>query len=150
MVAGDSTVTVLGTAFSVRKRDNGTDVAVQRGHVAVETPEAASPAHVELTAGQSLSLSAGAASRGTIKPDRVASWREGVAIVNDQPIGDVIDRLRPWYKGYIIGRGAGLKDRRVSGIYDLRNPDLALEALTRAHKVTVSQVTPWLRIVTVG
>jgi len=150
VVAGDSTVTVLGTAFSVRKRDNGTDVAVQRGHVAVETPEAASPAHVELTAGQSLSLSAGAASRGTIKPDRVASWREGVAIVNDQPIGDVIDRLRPWYKGYIIGRGAGLKDRRVSGIYDLRNPDLALEALTRAHKVTVSQVTPWLRIVTVG
>lgn len=148
--AGDSTVTVLGTAFSVRKTDDGTDVAVQRGHVAVETPRATPPARVDLIAGQALSVSAGVATRGTIRPDRVASWREGVAIVNDQPIGDVIDRLRPWYKGYIIAKGAGLKDRRVSGIYDLRDPDAALEALTRAHRVTVSQLSPWLRIVTVG
>lgn len=150
VVAGDSTVTVLGTAFSVRKTENGTDVAVQRGRVAVTTPDAAQPSRVELVAGQSLALSEGVATRGTIRLDRVASWREGVAIVNDQPIGNVIDRLRPWYKGYIIARGAGLKDRRVSGIYDLRDPDLALEALTRAHKVTVSQVSPWLRIVTVS
>jgi len=149
VVAGDSTVTVLGTAFSVRKTEGGTDVAVQRGRVAVTTPDAASPARIELVAGQSLALSGGVATQGTIRPDRVANWREGVAIVNDQPIGNVIDGLRPWYKGYIIARGAGLKDRRVSGIYDLRDPDLALKALTRAHKVTVSQVSPWLRIVTV-
>lgn len=150
VIAGDSTVTVLGTAFSVRKKESGTDVAVQRGRVAVTTPDAAPPARVELVAGQSLALSEGVATRDTIRPDRVANWREGMAIVNDQPIGNVIDRLRPWYKGYIMARGAGLKDRRVSGIYDLRDPDRALEALTRAHKVRVSRVSPWLRIVTVN
>ncbi|MEG3150987.1 FecR domain-containing protein [Sphingomonas sp. ZT3P38] len=149
VVTQNSTVTVLGTAFSVRKTDSGTDVAVQRGRVAVTSPEAGRAVRVELIPGQSVSLSGGVATRGTLRPDRIASWRDGVAIVNDQPIGDVIDRLRPWYKGYIVARGAGLKDRRVSGIYDLRDPDLALEALARAHKVTFSQVSPWLRIVTV-
>lgn len=148
VMAGDSTVTVLGTAFSVRRKEPGTDVAVQRGRVAVATRDGTQ--RIELVAGQSLSLSADAATRGAIRPDRVASWRDGVAIVNDQSIGEVIDRIRPWYGGYIIARGPGLQSRRVSGIYDLRHADRALEALARAHKVTVSQVSPWLRIVTVG
>ena len=150
VVAGDSQVTVLGTAFSVEKIGSNTAVAVQRGRVAVETRDAASPRRVVLIAGQSVWISEGTASRSTIRSDRVASWREGVAIVNDQPIGDVIDQLRPWYKGYIVARGSGLKNRRVSGVYDLRDPDLALEALRRAHNVTISRVSPWLRIVTVG
>ncbi|SFG34286.1 FecR family protein [Novosphingobium sp. CF614] len=149
VMAGDSSVTVLGTAFSVRLTDAGTDVAVQRGRVAVTSDRARSD-RVELVAGQSLTVVEGEAIRGAIRPDRVASWRDGVAIVNDLPIGDVIDRIRPWYGGYIIAKGPGLRDRRVSGIYDLHDPDLALKALTRAHKVTVSQVSPWLRIVTVG
>lgn len=149
VMAGDSSVTVLGTAFSVRVTDGGTDVAVQRGHVAVTSGSARS-SRVELVAGQSLTVVGGEPIRGAIRPDRVASWRDGVAIVNDLPIGEVIDRIRPWYGGYIIARGPGLRDRRVSGIYDLRDPDLALKALMRAHKVTVSHVSPWLRIVTVG
>jgi transmembrane sensor len=149
VMAGDSTVTVLGTAFSVRMTDAGTDVAVERGHVAV-TSDGARSGREELVAGQSLSVSDSAATRGAIRPDRVASWREGIAIVDDLPIGDVINRIRPWYGGYIIARGPGLKDLRVSGIYDLRDPDLALKALMRAHKVTVSRISPWLRIVTVG
>lgn len=148
VMAGDSTVTVLGTAFSVRRKEPGTDMAVQRGRVAVAKPDGTQ--RIELAAGQSLSLSAVEATRGAIRPDRVASWRDGVAIVNDQSIGEVIDRIRPWYGGYIIARGPGLHSRRVSGIYDLRHSDRALEALARAHKVTVSQVSPWLRIVTVG
>lgn len=150
VMVGDSTVTVLGTAFSVRKKDAGADVAVQRGRVAVTRPDGAGSARVELVAGQSLSVSEGVATRGAVRPDQVASWREGVAIVNDLPIGEVIDRISPWYKGYIIARGPGLKRRRVSGIYDLRDPDQTLAALARAHKVTVSQVSPWLRVVTVG
>jgi Fe2+-dicitrate sensor, membrane component len=147
--AGDNTVTVLGTAFSVRKTDSGTDVAVERGRVAVTASDGMRSDRVELVAGQSVSTDGTVVTRGTVRPDRVASWRDGIAIVNDLPVGDMIDQLRPWYKGYIIARGPGLSDRHVSGIYDLRDPDLALKALAEAHKVTVSRVSPWLRIVTV-
>lgn len=150
VAAGESTVTVLGTAFSVRQIDSGAEVAVQRGRVAVMPPRGVEPARIELTAGQSVSVgSAGEAARGEIRPDHVASWREGVAIVNDQPIGNVIDLLRPWYEGYILARGPGLETRHVSGLYDLRDPDRALEALARVQNVTVTRVSPWLRIVTI-
>lgn len=150
VVTGASTVTVLGTAFSVRKTGKTTDVAVERGRVAVAPPEGTGSNAVMLVAGQSLSMdAAGKAMRGRIRPDRVAVWREGIAIVNDQPIAEVIDRIRPWYRGYILVRGAALQDRRVSGIYDLRHPDQALEALTRAHHVRVAEASPWMRIVTI-
>lgn len=149
--AGDHTVTDVGTAFSVRRLAGRTDVAVQRGRVAVNGSDGTGPDGIELAAGQSLSLSQeGEAIRDEIRPDRVASWREGLAIIDDEPIADVIDRIRPWYGGFIIARGPGLQDRRLSGIYDLRDPDLALKALTRVQKVRVSKVSPWLRIVTVG
>ncbi|MBF7014332.1 FecR domain-containing protein [Novosphingobium sp. HR1a] len=147
--AGASSVTVLGTAFSVRKTQRGADVDVARGKVAVTLPEGLTPDRVFLTAGQSLTTdAAGRAVRGAIRPDRVAVWREGIAIVDDQSIADVIDRIRPWYKGYIVVRGAALAERRVSGIYDLSHPDQALEALTRAHDVRVINASPWVRIVT--
>lgn len=148
VLTDDSSVTVLGTAFSVRKRDRGADVAVERGRVAVAIPGRDGARQTILTAGQSLSF--GAAGPRAIRLDRVASWREGVAIVDDQSVGAVIDRIRPWYGGRIVARGLGLSTRRVSGIYNLRNPDLALEALTRAHDVSVTRVSPWLRIVTVN
>jgi len=150
VVVGDNRVTVLGTAFSVDKIGRNAAVAVQRGRVAVEMLDPASPHRVVLVAGQSVWMGEGTPAPSTIRPDRIAAWREGVAIVNDQPIGDVIDLLRPWYKGYIVTRGPGLPGRRVSGVFDLRDPDLALEALARAHKMTVARVSPWLRIVTVG
>ncbi|MET1756510.1 FecR domain-containing protein [Novosphingobium sp. RD2P27] len=150
VTTGESTVTVLGTAFSVRKTDSGAEVAVQRGRVAVVPPRGAQPERIELTAGQTVSVdNAGETARGEIRPDHVASWREGVAFVNDQPIGHVIDRLRPWYQGYILARGPGLETRHVSGLYDLRDPDRALQALVRVQNVTVTHVSPWMRIVTV-
>lgn len=148
VLTDDSRVTVLGTAFSVSRRDRGVDVAVERGRVAVAIPGRNGARETILTAGQSLIF--GAARARAIRPDRVASWREGVAIIDDQSVGAVIDRIRPWYRGRIVATGPGLFSRRVSGIYNLRNPDLALEALARAHDISVTRVSPWLRIVTVN
>lgn len=145
--AGNSRVTVLGTAFSVRRGDRGAEVEVERGKVAVSRSRRGSSRPVILAAGQH--LSADMVMPGAIRPDRVASWREGVAIVDDLPVSEVIDRIRPWYNGIIVTRGPRLASRRVSGVYDLGDPDQALQALTRAHDVSVSHISPWLRIVTV-
>jgi transmembrane sensor len=69
--------------------------------------------------------------------------------VKDRPVGDVLDALRPWYGGYMVVRGPGLASRRVTGIYDLRDPEAALSALGKAHPIRVRRLTPWLKIVTV-
>lgn len=141
-------VTVLGTAFEVASADD-TSVAVRRGRV--EVADAKGQVLGRLHRGETLALHAPAAPiRAATRPDRIAPWIGGELIVNDRPIGDVIAALRTWYRGYIVVRGAGLATARVTGVYDLRDPDAALAALGHAHDVTIRQITPWLRIVTVG
>jgi len=151
VLAGAGEVTVLGTAFEVALSDDGALVAVKRGLVEAANLEGAPPVRTQLRPGQTIQFHwDGPSQRRDIRPDRVAAWIKGKAIVNDRPLGEVIDALRPWYKGFIIADGTGLDRRRVTGIYDLRNPDAALVALAKAHDLTIREVSPWLRIVTVN
>lgn len=145
--AGRDRITVLGTAFDVRRGANGIDVAVARGRVAVQLAD--KPPLTPLAAGEALSINSDGLQRGLVRPDRVASWRAGRAIVEDRPVATLIDRLRPWYGGYIVARGPGLERRRITGVFDLRHPDRALDALSRLDAIRVTRATPWLRIVTV-
>lgn len=148
VMASDTVVTVLGTAFEVDGLSGDATVAVRRGIVAVDY--AGQGGHTVLHKGERASLAAnGHAERSAVRADRVAGWVEGRLFVKDRPIGEVIDALHPWHKGYIITRGAGLASRRVTGIYDLRDPDAALSALGKAHPIRMRRITPWLKIITV-
>lgn len=148
VMADDTTVTVLGTAFEVDGLSTDAEVAVRRGIVAVDY--AGHSPRTVLHRGESVSLAAdGRAERGAVRAERVADWAEGRMFVKDRPVGEVLEALRPWYGGYMLVRGPGLASRRVTGIYDLRDPDAALSALGKAHRVRVRHITPWLKIVTV-
>lgn len=148
VAAGEATVTVLGTAFEVDKQEAGASVAVQRGLVVVAY--AGRGSRTVLHPGESVSLDwQGSPTREFIHADRVAGWTKGKLFVKNRPIGEVLKSLRPWYSGYIVIRGTGAQTRRVTGIYDLRHPDAALTALSKAHPLSVQQVTPWVRVVTV-
>lgn len=146
--ASGATVTVLGTAFEVQAREDGVGVAVRRGRVRVAC-DAAAPAAI-LSVGQSVDMAcdAGEALRADTPPERIASWINGQYVATDRPIRDVVDALRPWYRGIIVARGDGLERRRVTGVYDLRHPQEALAALAAVHRVRVTRVTPWITIVT--
>lgn len=151
VIAGGGEVTVLGTAFEVGLRNDHATVSVRRGLVQVAYPTGSPPVRERLRPGETIELRwVGASRRGKIRPDRIAAWLHGKAIVNDRPLGEIIDELRPWYRGLIIAQGTGLQQRRVTGIYDLRDPDAALAALAKAHDLTVRELSPWLRIVTVN
>lgn len=150
VLAGASQTRVLGTAFDVRLTDEGAGVAVGRGLVEVTLPEAKTGFRRSLAKGQSLDIDrSGVGTIHPVRPDRIAAWRDGLAVVNDRPVSEVIEALRPWYGGYIVARGPALDQLRVTGLYDLRDPDAALAALGRAHDINVRKLTPWLRIVTV-
>jgi transmembrane sensor len=144
VIAGDSQTRVLGTAFDVRLASGHAAVAVARGLVEVSRPDTGQ--RQLLPRGQAMTVTW---HRETIRPDRVAAWREGRLIVNDQPLGDVIAALRPWHRGMLIARGAGLATRRVTGLYDLRDSDAALRALTRIDGVEIARFSPWMTVVTV-
>jgi transmembrane sensor len=148
VMADDTVVTVLGTAFEVDGVSADAAVAVRRGIVAVDY--AGHGPRTVLHRGETVSLAAdGHAQRGAMRAERVAGWVDGRMFVKDRPVGEVLDALRPWYGGYMVVRGAGLASRRVTGIYDLRDPEAALSALGKAHPIRIRRITPWLKIVTV-
>ena len=148
IAAGDTLTTVLGTAFEIRRQDAGVAVAVKRGLVRVSCDREPQPGL--LSAGQSIDLHCGRlARRGNLAPSRIATWTAGQLVVDDKSIRDVVEALRPWHRGVILARGEGIDRRRVTGVYDLRDPDGVLDAIAAAHDANIRRVTPWLTMISV-
>ena len=141
-------VTVLGTAFDVRRGDEGARVAVAEGVVRVSHDGAAPAVAETLAAGQLVQVSwAGQAERSDLPVDRVAAWRHNQLIARDQPLGAVVDELRRFYAGRIIVTDAALAARPVTGVYNLADPIAALRGIARAQNAAVRRITPWLILV---
>lgn len=149
VVAGDTTATVLGTAFEVRKTEDGAHIAVGSGRVGVTTSGSIETGSTELRPGEWLSAAAaGAPTRGRVAPEEVAAWRKGELIARDRPVSEVVEVLRRYHSGAIILQSEAFAARRVSGIFRLRSPAKTLEDLAASHGARLRQVTPWLLIVT--
>lgn len=148
VVARAVDVTVLGTAFDVRRGDEGTSVAVEEGVVRVGHASATPPVAETLTAGQVVQVSwAGQAERDQRPADQVAAWRHNQLIARDRPLGAVVDELRRFYSGRIIVTNAALAARPVTGVYNLTDPVAALRGIARAQNAVIRRITPWLILV---
>lgn len=148
VAAGRVRVTVLGTAFNVNRGEEGADVGVAHGVVRVDYDDAARPTTERLEAGEFVRVSwAGDVTRGEQPPSQTAAWRERQLIAQDQPLGDVVDRLRRYYAGAIVVTDEALTAQPVTGVYDLDNPAGALRAIARSQNATVREIAPWLLVV---
>ena len=63
---------------------------------------------------------------------------------------DVVDRLRPYFRGTIILAPSAPAGRSVTGVYNLADPVAALRGIARAQGATVSRITPWILLVSGG
>lgn len=150
VAAAETTTTVLGTGFEVR--DEGSQhvaVEVRHGRVRV-TCDGLSGKSEQLGVGDALNLACdhGQADRRTVAPSRIAAWTENRIIASDRPVREVIDALRPWYGGVIMTFGEGFEERRVTGVYDTRQPEHVLQALAKSHDMRMRNVTPWVTVIT--
>ena len=147
VVAADSVrTTVLGTSFDVRRDSDGVTVAVQEGVVQVAL--ALSDTAERLTAGDVIRVGwNGYSQRAKEAPQLVAGWRNGQLLAQDRSLQDAVDQLRRYYDGSIILTDASLAARRITGVYNLADPEEALRGIARAHGAKVRRVTPWLLVV---
>lgn len=147
VVVGDAVATDLGTAFEVRREGSVMRIAVRDGLVRTSCAGGWSDPDV-LRPGEAQEVDCAAAThrRTRVAPPAVASWTDGQLVINNRPLREVVAALRPWHRGLLLTRGAGM-ERRVSGVYDLRHPDHALAALRQAHGTTTITVTPWITVV---
>lgn len=146
--ADEASVVVTGTAFDVRKAPDSISVAVQSGSVDVAL--AGLRESNRLTGGQLLVYDrrTRAASLREISPAQVASWRSRQLIVYDTTFADVVEELGRHMPGAIVVRDKSLNGQLVSGVFDLSRPHEALGGLAGSQRAGLTQITPYLVIVT--
>ena len=135
VVAGTVRIRDIGTEFNVLALPKLMQVGVKSGIVVV-TPDAARPdLERELHAGDVATIDLG---RGTDPAENltlaqtsmtgIGSWREGLLVVQAEPLERVIGKLARYRDGSVtVDAIAGAM--QVSGTIDLRRPDAFLRAL---------------------
>lgn len=139
-------VTVLGTKFDVQKAGDITAVALAEG--SVKASIAGGDAQI-LAPGDLLTSNGatGEVSRTTVPVTDIATWRSGQIFVVNASIGSVVEQIRRYHPAWLSLPDSTLASRRVTGFYDLRHPDQALEALVAPYGGKVRHVSPAARLI---
>jgi transmembrane sensor len=142
VAAGPGTVTALGTAFDIALKDGGAEVVVAEHRVAV-----ASEGRSEILGeGQQSAYRAGAAITPPAAVDigRATAWRRGRLIFVDRPLGEVVDILSRYHRGYILAPGAATRSLSVTGVFDVNDPLGALAEIERSLGLHAIHLTDYL------
>ncbi|MBD9388534.1 FecR domain-containing protein [Agrobacterium sp. AGB01] len=143
--SGDTYTKVLGTSFDVSLVDDLTAVSVVHGRVAVHD-NALPGRELQITDGEWIKIATGKTtySRGQRNPDQMAAWRQGLIVAEDEPLSDVVARVSRWHRGRVVLASPSLSRQRISGVFDLSNPLLALEAIVHPYGGKVREISPYL------
>lgn len=137
-------VRVLGTSFDVARSDAGVSVEVREGAVGVN----ANGTPYRLSAGQRLWLDADPAQvrQSSIAPDEIATWVTGQQFFDNATVLEVVEQLRKYQSGWIVINNKALEQKRVTGLYDLRDTQRALNALASPIGARVEHYSPLLSV----
>lgn len=138
--AGNRTVTVLGTKFSVRRDGDKVTVSVVEGRVRVaDTNNLAVPAAV-ITAG-GIAIAQGPSTLMTAKSEeRVESalaWRGGMLSFDQSPLSAVAAEFNRYNTKPIIIRDAGAAEIRIGGMFPSSDPEAFVRLLRDAYGLHV-------------
>ncbi|MEE9099404.1 FecR family protein [Pseudomonas nitroreducens] len=138
-------VRAVGTRFDVDSRGPQVRVDVTEGVVQVNS---AGSEPVRLSAGERLSYRESAAPEAVQPLDlsSASAWQRGKLIFNQRPLGEVLDELERYVPGRIVLTDSALRQHKVSGVFDLKDPDALLKTLERLQPVKVAHL-PWLVLI---
>lgn len=138
-------VRAVGTRFDVDSRGPQVRIDVTEGVVQVNS---AGSEPVRLSAGERLSYREAAAPEPVQPLDlsSASAWQRGKLIFNQRPLGEVLDELERYVPGRIVLTDNALRQHKVSGVFDLKDPDALLKTLERLQPVKVTHM-PWLVLI---
>ncbi|UDF32516.1 UNVERIFIED_ORG: FecR family protein (plasmid) [Roseateles sp. XES5] len=145
--AGEARVVVLGTAFDVALDPSSTTVQLARGVVGLSG--AATSTVAEMAPGDMATVDhdTGEITRETVPVGEIAAWRNGLLFVNNVTVESVVARLQRYHPAWISLPDGTLGRQRVTGLYDLTDPDRALRALVQPLGGKVRAVSNYVRVV---
>lgn len=143
---GAVSVKDIGTAFDVQKAEHQITVRVREG--AVHLASSAHPVFErDLHAGEWSSIVDGDIRAGFLPPETIGAWKDGLLIARDESVADLIKTLAPWMRGQTVLLHHAFLKERVTGVYDLHQPDEALRLIMRPFGAKVVAVSPWVHLV---
>lgn len=123
---GEAEIRVRGTVFETAYLRGTVAVAVAEGSVDVTI----NGSTVRLAAGERLDwTSDGGPIERQIALADIASWREAQLVVTDTSVAEVVEIIDRRLPGNVVIAGSDLAATRISGRFDLRNPDSALRVV---------------------
>lgn len=133
-----------GSSFEVRQNSGRGMVGVDSGRVAVD--KHGGVAMGELGAGDWIASGprGNDPQRGRREAGQIAAWRNRQLIADEDRIDAVVAEIARWQSARVVIADWGLAEARVSGLYDLRDPVAALEAVASPYGARVRRLTPWL------
>lgn len=138
-------VQALGTQFMVRQEATGSLTSVQLHSVQVTTL-GGSQRRVEV--GEAAWFSDVDVRPVPLSVRSRTDWRDGRVDIRDEPLGLLIDALRPYRRGVLRVSEQAAKVR-VYGVYPLDDPEQTLESLAQTFPLRISHYGPWLTLIDV-
>ncbi len=137
------TVRATGTAFSVRRRETGTDIYVTEGSVEVTAP--GRPA-VALPAGSGMRFDEGSPAKPLANDmdriDHVLAWRSGELVLDEEPLGTAVEEFNRYNLRQIIITDPALLSEQLDGKFRTDHPEEFAQALQSTLGVTVDLSRP--------
>jgi transmembrane sensor len=132
--------------LEIRQNSGRSVVAVAGGQAIVE--KEGKPAGSGLAAGDWIAADPGdgGLKRGHRGIPQIAAWRNRQLIADEERIGAVVAEIARWQSARVVIADWGLSASRVSGLYDLSDPDAALQAVVSPYGGRVRRITPWLKV----
>jgi transmembrane sensor len=145
VLAGDVALRDIGTRFSIDRRGSGAQVAVDSGEVALR-PSDTTTSEQHLRGGEVGCYDAGFLPVHTEPRDMTFAWLDHRLFFAQAPLGQVVEALRRYHRGWIVIANPRLAAIRVSGGYDTRDTPAAMADLARLSRASLIRVSDHLLI----
>lgn len=142
-------VTSLGTEFLVEKRPNHHFIAVTE-HAVEIVSRTSKQQMINLEEGYGVTVEENSSlpwNEPEIASSNVGSWRQGRLVMEDASLKTVIERINDYHPGMLLITDNNLLYTKVSGVFDIDNPDNALTSLTLILPIKIERISPYLVLI---
>lgn len=138
VIAGNTSVHVLGTVFNVQTSPERTAVKVAQGTVRIKTGSIEPVLH----AGDTIRIDSltKQAQTGNTQASSVGAWRNGQLVFRNASLQDVVDELSFYLDKPVTLADAGLKYKKLSGYAKTEQAEAFLQSLPELLAVNVLQM----------
>ena len=146
--AGPMALQTQGGAFLLEHRDDAISATACEGSGTFGP--SADPSRTSrnpvLAAGHQIVFASGQMHQRRADVQAAMAWLNGLLVANDSTVASVAARLQSYFPG-IIRVDPDVADVRVTGVFSLKEPDAALDALAASLDLSVTRIARyWVRI----